>query len=116
MRYIQRKKIKLDTGEELDIGSQILVAFVTPKLTGQKDPTSDYEQQRTVYKALRYLRKDTKCAIELNDYIALEDAWYEHLMHQMKNWPWGINDPAIFEMIQEMESAPDEEPKLKAIK
>lgn len=108
MRYIERKKIKLSNGEELDTGNQILVAFITPKIGQQQG--ADYEQQKLTYKAIEYLRSGAECAIELGYYIALEDAWYEHLMHQMKHWPWGINDPSIYRMILDMENAPDIQP------
>lgn len=117
MRYIRRKLIKLDTGEELDTGKQILTMFVTPKLNAEgQSQGSDYDQQRQMRKVLRYLRGNNgnealECAIDMGEYVELEDAWYDHLMHQAKHWKYGVNDTGIADMIEEWDTAQEHRPE-----
>lgn len=118
MRYIQRKFVKLDNGEELDTGKQVLTMFITPKLNASgASEGSDYDQQKQMRKALKYLRDNSnseiECAIELGDYIALEDAWYDHLMYQAKHWKWGLNDTGIVDMIEDWDTALETKPNGK---
>lgn len=121
MKYIQRRMITIgqENGTELDTGKQILLFLVTPKVSrdGKLESSgADFEQQKAAYKAIKYLRGDKDgCSVELGDYIALEDAWYDLLMYQAKQWRWGINDPAIVDMIEEWEKA-DDKPPLQLVK
>lgn len=113
MRYIKREKIKLDAeGTPLDTGTQAITFFVAPKMRDDNRGPADYESQKAVYKALKYLRKEKsqEPSVEVGEYMALEDAWYDYFIHQAKNWNWGINDPTIFEMIESWEQAPDKDP------
>lgn len=122
MRYILNEKISLDSGEELITGDQILLLFVTPKVgIDGKQGGSDYEQQRKVRKVIRYLRSgdvnankktttEKTCQVPLDSYIELEDAQYEWLIDQAKNWRWGANDGGIADMIESWIEAPDIKP------
>lgn len=118
MRFIQRRTYPI-SGGTLDSGEQILGFLVTPALTadGKVTEGADYEQTRKLRKAIRYIRgdSDTECSVPIGSYIRLEDAVYDHLMSQAKKWRWAIVEPATADMVDDWESAPEDEPKTDAL-